>query len=80
MIKVFGSFGMTHSDVFPGIYEPKFPEKFDFFVKFRLKTVSRILLAMSLPKNSLPFYEELTDKGFCIVEFLPNLFTFSEMI
>ena len=75
MVKVLG-----HYDVLLGIYEPKFPEKFDFFVKCRPKTVSRILLGMSLPKNSWPFYEELTDKGFCVIEILPNLFTFPEMV
>ena len=75
MVKVLG-----HSHTLSEIYEPKIPQKIIFFAKFRLKTVSRILLGMSLPKNSLPFYEELTDKGFCIIEFLPNLFTFPKMV
>ena len=75
MVKVLG-----HSHTLFEICEPKFPEKIDFFAKFRLKTVSRILLGMSLPKNPLPFYEELTYKGSCTIEILPNLLTFPEMV
>ena len=75
MMKVLG-----HSDTLFEICEPKFPKKIDFLAKFRPKTVSRILSGMSLLKNLLSFYEELTYKGSYAIEILPNLYTFPEMV
>ena len=75
MVEVLG-----HSQSLFETCEPKFPQKIDFFAKFRPKTVSRILSGMSLLKNLLSFYEELTYKGSYAIEILPNLYTFPEMV
>ena len=75
MVEVLG-----HSQSLFETCEPKFPQKIDFFAKFRPKTVSRILSGMTLLKNPLPFYAELPSKGSCTIEILSNLFTFPEMV
>ena len=59
--------------------ELKFPQKNDFFAKFRLKIVSRIFWGMSSLSNLFSFYGGIIHKRSSGIESIPNLITFPEI-